>query len=322
MMRALVLEDQLRFDNQVPMPILQGDQALLKIRKAGICNTDLEIIGGYKGFSGILGHEFVAEVVDGRPDLIGKRVVGEINVPDGTCDMCQRGIPSQCRNRTAIGITGHPGVFADYLALSTQNLHLVPDGVPDDAAVFVEPLAAALQTIEAVHISPRDRVVLIGAGKLGLLVAQVVRLTGAEVAAVVRQNKSARLLNQWSIPTFALSELPQKRAQIVIDCTGTPEGFAEALNLVEPRGTIILKSTYKAIPQMDMSRIAVEEIKVVGSRCGPFAAALRLLDAGLVDVESLIEARYPLEQGLAAIECAAERGMLKVLLEISSPEAV
>jgi threonine dehydrogenase-like Zn-dependent dehydrogenase len=319
--RALVLESQLQLDTQVPMPVLQGDQALLKIRRAGICNTDLEIISGYKGFSGILGHEFVAEVADGPKDLIGKRVVGEINVADGTCDMCQRGIPSQCRNRAAIGITGHPGAFADYLALASRNLHIVPDSVSDDSAVFVEPLAAALQTIEAVHISPRDRVVLIGAGKLGLLTAQVARLTGADVAVVVRHDKPAHLLNRWGIPALALSEFPPKRAQFVIDCTGTPDGFAEALNLVEPRGTIILKSTYKAVPQIDLSRIAVDEIKVIGSRCGPFDAALRLLAAGLVDVESLIEARYSLDKGLQAFERAAERGMLKVLLEISSPEA-
>jgi len=320
-MRALVLEGQLRLDTQVPMPIMQPDQALLKIRKAGICNTDLEIIAGYKGFSGILGHEFVAEVADGPEALLGKRVVGEINVADGTCDMCQRGIPSQCRNRTAIGITGHPGAFADYLALASRNLHIVPDSVPDDSAVFVEPLAAALQTIEAVHISPRDRVVLIGAGKLGLLTAQVARLTGADTAVVVRQEKPARLLDGWRIPALALSEVPQHRAQVVIDCTGTPEGFAEALNLVEPRGTIILKSTYKAVPKIDLSLLAVNEITVVGSRCGPFDAALRLLAAGLVDVESLIEARYPLDAGLEAVECAAERGMLKVLLEINSPAA-
>ncbi|MEO8397576.1 MAG: zinc-binding dehydrogenase, partial [Chloroflexota bacterium] len=230
--------------------------------------------------------------------------------------------PSQCRNRTAIGITEHPGAFADYLALTSRNLHIVPDRVSDDSAVFVEPLAAALQSVEAVHISPRDRVVLIGAGKLGLLVAQVMRLSGAEVAVVVRHEKPARLLNKWGIPALALSEVAPKRAQVVIDCTGTPEGFAEALNLVEPRGTIILKSTYKAVPQIDMSRIAVEEIKVVGSRCGPFDAALRLLAAGLIDVESLIEARYPLDEGLKAIECAAERGTLKVLLEISSPGVV
>ena len=320
-MRALVLEGQLRLDTKVPMPVLQSDQALLKIRKAGICNTDLEIITGYKGFSGILGHEFVAEVADGPQDLIGKRVVGEINVADGTCDMCQRGIPSQCRNRTAIGITGHPGAFADYLALASRNLHIVPDRVSDDSAVFAEPLAAALQTIEAVHISPRDRVVLIGAGKLGLLTAQVARLTGADIAVVVRQEKPARLLDGWGIPALALSEVPLQRAQVVIDCTGTPDGFAEALNLVEPRGTIILKSTYQVVPQIDLSRLAVNEIRVVGSRCGPFDAALRLLAAGLVDVESLIEARYPLDAGLQAFECAAERGMLKILLEISSPEA-
>lgn len=299
------------------MPQAQGDQALLKIRKAGICRTDLELIGGYMNFSGVLGHEFVAEVVDGADEWLGKRVVGEINVACGECDFCQRGIPSQCRNRTTVGIDRHPGAFADYLALTTRNLFAVPDSVPDDAAVFAEPLAAALQIFEAQQISPRDRVLVIGVGKLGLLVTQVARLIGADVAAVVRHERSARLLSQWGIPALDRREIPARRAQVVIDCTGTSDGFADALELVEPRGTIILKSTYRELPRADLTRIAVDEIRLIGSRCGSFAGALRLLAAGVIDVESMIDARFSLDDGLKAVECAAQKGILKVLLEVS-----
>lgn len=315
-MRALVLSDQLRLEADVPTPHPHGDEALLKIRKAGICRTDLELIGGYMDYSGVLGHEFVAEVVDGSEEWLGKRVVGEINVADGSCDLCQRGIPSQCRNRTTVGIDRHPGAFADYLQLTTRNLHVVPDGVADDAAVFVEPLAAALQVFETHEISPRDRVVIIGAGKLGLLVAQVARLTGANVAAIARHERSARLLDSWGIPALERSAIPAQRAQVVIDCTGTAEGFADALELVEPRGTIILKSTYRDMPHANLTRIAVDEIRLIGSRCGSFDSALRLLAAGLVDVESLIDARYSLGDGLQAVEHAAQKGTLKVLLEM------
>lgn len=312
-MRALIYDGQLGLDKQVPEPVPTGDQALLKIRRAGICNTDLELIAGYMHFSGILGHEFVGEVVEG--DSEGQRVVGEINVADGICDYCQRGVPSQCRDRTTVGIAGHPGAFAEYLALTSRNLHFVPDDISDDAAVFVEPLAAALQVIESVHISPRDRVVVIGAGKLGMLVAQVLKLVAADLVVVVRREKQANPLKKWGITAVARSELPAQRAQIVVDCTGNAEGFAEALELVEPRGTIVLKSTYVGIPQANLTRIAVNEIRVVGSRCGPFEAALRLLKHQLVDVESLIESRYPLNDGLVAFEHAAKAGALKVLLD-------
>jgi threonine dehydrogenase-like Zn-dependent dehydrogenase len=314
-MRALVLDETLRLDLHIPAPTLRDDQALLKIRHAGICNTDLELTQGYKNFSGILGHEFVGEVVDGSAEWIGRRVVGEINVADGTCDLCQRGILSQCRNRTTVGISGHPGSFADYLALTTRNLHTVPDSVSDDAAVFVEPLAAALQILEAVHISPRDRVVVIGAGKLGMLVAQVVRLTGADLKVVVRREQQRQLLNQWRIDAVGLEDLKPRHAQVIVDCTGTAEGFADALTLVEPRGSIVLKSTYVGIPQADLTRVAVDEIRVIGSRCGPFDAALRLLEAGVIDVDSLIEARYPFDQALTAMEHAGQKGVLKILLD-------
>ncbi len=315
-MRALVYDGQLGLNTQVPQPSPQGDETLLKIRRAGICNTDLELIAGMYGFAGILGHEFVAQVEQGPEALLGQRVVGEINVACTSCDFCQSGIPSQCRNRTTVGIIEHPGAFADYLALTSRNLHIVPENVSDDAAVFVEPLAAALQVTEAVHISPRDRVIVLGVGKLGMLVAQVLKLTGADVVAVVRREKQARLLNQWHITTAGIDELEPARGQVVVDCTGQAEGFADALQLVEPRGTLVLKSTYHGMPQADLTQIAVREIKVVGSRCGPFDAALRLLSAGLVDVESLIEARYPFDRALEAFDHARQRGALKVLLDL------
>ncbi len=314
-MRALCYDGQLKLNTEQAKPLISDDQTLLKMRRAGICNTDLELMAGMYGFSGILGHEFVAEVVEGLDALKGQRVVGEINVACNACDYCQRGIPSQCRNRTTVGIINHPGAFADYLALAQRNLYVVPDSVSDDEAVFVEPLAAALQVTEAVHISPRDRVVVLGAGKLGMLVAQVLKLTGAEVLAVVRREKQAKLLNDWHINAVAFDELDMQQAQVVVDCTGQAEGFAQALDLVEPRGTLVLKSTYNGLPQADLTRVAVKEIRVVGSRCGPFAAALRLLEAELVDVKSLIEARYDFDNALTAMEQAAQRGALKVLLD-------
>lgn len=316
MMRALVWDGQLRLDTALPVPQPNDAESLLKVRRAGICNTDLELIAGYMGFSGILGHEFVGEVVQGTDWWMGRRVVGEINVACGVCDFCRRGIPSQCRSRITVGIDRHPGAFADYLALATANLHIIPDSVDDDAAVFVEPLAAALQVIESTHVSPRDRVVVIGAGKLGMLVAQVLKLTGCNLAVIVRREKQARLLAKWGITAVERAELPPHRAQVVVDCTGTAAGFAEALQLVEPRGTIVLKSTYRGMPQADLTRVAVDELRVIGSRCGPFDAALRLLAAGLVDVEPLVEARYPLDEGAQAVRHAAEPGVLKVLLDV------
>ena len=316
-MRALVYNGQLTLQRDLAVPRDARAGALLRILKAGICNTDLELVKGYLSFTGTLGHEFVGVVEQGSDALLGKRVAGEINVACGTCDMCLKSIPSQCRSRFTVGIYRYPGAFADYLPLPECNLHLVPDAVSDEAAVFTEPLAAALQVIEAVHISPRDRVVVLGAGKLGMLVAQVLKLTGADVIVPVRRDKQAKLLEQWRITAVDAQDLPDERAQTVVDCTGQAEGFAEALRLVEARGTLVLKSTYVGLPQADLTRVAVKEIRVVGSRCGPFDAALRLLERGLVDVESLVEARYSLDDSLTAMKHAAEKGVLKVLLEIS-----
>jgi threonine dehydrogenase-like Zn-dependent dehydrogenase len=314
-MRALTYDGQLHLDRSLSQPTIEGDQSLLKIRRAGICNTDLELIAGMYGFTGILGHEFVAEVIEGPQPLTGRRIVGEINVACMECDFCRKGIPSQCRNRTTVGIIRHPGAFADYLALATRNLHVVPDTISDDEAVFTEPLAAALQITEAVHISPRDRVIVLGVGKLGMLVAQVLKLSGAEVLAVVRRERQAKLLENWGIVAVELNDLEPQRAQVVVDCTGQADGFDAALSLVESRGTIVLKSTYYGLPQANLTQVAVREIRVVGSRCGPFDAALRLLNVGLVDVQSLIEARYDFDAALIAIEHAGKQGVLKVLLD-------
>jgi alcohol dehydrogenase len=313
-MRALVFDGELRLAD-VPRPVPQEGQALLRVRRAGICNTDLELTRGYMGFSGILGHEFVAEVVEGPSEWLEKRVVGEINIAEGDCDMCRLGVPSQCRHRTTMGINGHPGAFAEYMALTTNNLYVVPDEVSDDQAVFVEPLAAALQILEAVHVSPRNHVVVVGAGKLGLLCAQVLRLTGADVKVVVRSSYALPLLNQWGLPAVRADDLSANRADVVVDCTGNAAGFATALDLVRPRGTIVLKSTYADLPQANLTRVVVDEVRVIGSRCGPFAAALNLLRQGLIDTETMIAARFPLEQGLTAFERAFQPGMLKVLLD-------
>jgi threonine dehydrogenase-like Zn-dependent dehydrogenase len=315
-MRALAVSDELNYSRTWPVPEPQSGQALIRVTRAGICNTDLELVKGYLNFTGVLGHEFVGEVVAGDPDWIGKRVVGEINIACGHCDLCLEGYPTQCRNRTTVGIHGHDGAMADHIALTTKNLHIVPDSVSDDEAVFTEPLAAALQILECDPISPHDDVVLIGAGKLGLLCAQVLHLTGARVRVVVRRPHQVELVSRWGIESVSYQDLPRGDARVVVDCTGTADGFSAALELVRPRGTIHLKSTYLGLPQADLTRVVVDEIRLIGSRCGPFPAALRLLASRRVDVHSLIAARYPLDNALTAFEHAARPGTLKVLLDI------
>lgn len=315
-MRALIFDGQLHLDRAIPIPKAESDEVLLKIRLAGICNTDLELVNGMYNFSGTLGHEFVGEVVQGPTEMVGKRMVGEINIGCGNCSFCRQGIPSQCPNRTAVGIHKRPGSFADYLTLPIQNLHLIPETMTDESAVFVEPLAAALQITESIHVSPRDSIVIVGMGKLGLLVAQVLRLTGAKLTGIVRYEKQANLLRQWGIHSvFSAQELAPSQTRLVVECTGQPGGFEDALRLVEPRGTIVVKSTYHGGVPIDLTQIARHEIRIVGSRCGPFEAALRLLQYKVVNVEPLIEAQYPFDFALEAMQHAGRRGSLKVLLD-------
>lgn len=310
--QAVVFDGALRVIER-PRPVPAADEAVIQLRLAGICQTDLELMQGYKSFSGVLGHEFTGVVVVGPAEWLGRRVVGEINIGCGACDLCKEGIPSQCRSRRALGIQDYDGAFAEEFCLPVRNLAAVPDTVPDEAAVFVEPLAAACQVVEQVHLHPTDRVVVLGAGRLGLLVAQVVRQAQADPLVIARRDQQVALLERWGIRHTRAAETG--RADVVIDCTGQADGLAAALDLVRPRGTIVLKSTYHSLPQADLTRIVVDEITLVGSRCGPFAAALHLLEQGLVDVLPLIEARYPLGEAARALDHAGRRGVLKVLLE-------
>ncbi len=311
--RAVVFDGNLS-TNQRARPVSDADEVLIRLRLGGICNTDLELIQGYKDFSGVLGHEFVGDVIEGPAEWIGRRVVGEINISCGVCDLCRQGLPTHCRQRRILGMQNYDGAFADVFRLVTRNLHAVPDTIPDDAAVFAEPLAAACQNLEAVHLQPSDRVILIGAGKLGMLVAQVLRLTGCDLAVVVRRAQQADLLARWGIHAVERGALPDGQADAVVDCTGNASGFDDALTLVRPRGTIILKSTYTGVPQADLTRVVVQEVRVVGSRCGPMEAALRLMEQRLVEVEPLIAARYALDEARLAFEHAARPGVMKVLL--------
>jgi threonine dehydrogenase-like Zn-dependent dehydrogenase len=304
----VLVEDQ-------PQPLPPPGEVRVRTILAGICNTDLEIVRGYAGFQGTLGHEFVG-IVDQAQDigLIGRRVVGEINAACGTCPTCRAGRPSHCPNRTALGIRGRDGVLAESFCLPAENLHLVPPGLPNEMAVFVEPLAAACQILDQVHVRPTDRAVVLGDGKLGLLVAQVLALSGCDLVAVGRHGAKLSILAGRGISTQIGTEGLSGQADLVVDCTGRAEGFRLARQLVRPRGTLLLKSTYHGLIEADLSSLVVDEIKVIGSRCGPFPAALRLLAQGLVDVDHLVEAEYTLDDGLAAFEHAARRGALKILV--------
>lgn len=311
--RAVMFDGRLRVMRR-ERPAPAADEALLRLRLAGICNTDLELMAGYKDFSGVLGHEFVGEVIAGPGAWRGQRVVGAINVGCGTCDMCQRGVVEHCRQRRVLGLLDYDGAFADVFRLVTRNLHRVPEAVPDRQAVFTEPLAAACQIAEMIALHPSNRVIVIGAGKLGMLAAQVLKLSGAALRVIVRHDAQAALLERWGILPVRRDALADGQADVVVDCTGNASGFADALDLVRPRGTVMLKSTYVGLPQADLTRIAVNELRVVGSRCGPFDAALRLLAQGLVDVEPLISAQYALDQAVEAFEHAQQPGVFKVLL--------
>lgn len=313
--RGIVWNGEALAVEMVDVPPLGIHEARIKIKLAGICSTDIELTRGYKNFKGVLGHEFVGEVVEGASEWVGKRVVGEINIFCGVCDCCERGDTSHCRNRSILGILNTPGAFADTIRLPIQNLHIVPDNVTDEAAVFAEPLAAACRITEVHRLYEADRVVLIGAGRLGMLCAQVIQQTGADLSVLVRREEQASMLAEWGIRAVYEDEVTSGVVDYVVDCTGSPEGFKKALELVRPRGTIILKSTYAGTSDLELSKIVVNEIRIDGSRCGPFEVALNLLRCGQVNVAPLIEAVYPLDEAALAMEHAARRGALKILLK-------
>lgn len=318
-MQALRLDKSLSYRNDMPIPELAADEALIALRLAGICATDLELVKGYAGFSGILGHEFVGTVIavadDKHRDWLNRRVVGSINIGCNACEVCQRDGPEHCLNRKVLGIRGKDGVFADYFSLSIANLYTVPDAVTDQAAVFTEPLAAALRVVKQIAALPITDIAVVGPGRLGLLIAKVLSLAGYQITVLGRSAASLALPKQWQLATGLTNEIPDNSFDCVVDASGQTSGFTQALRIVKPRGTLVLKSTFAADAALDLSKVVVYEINIIGSRCGPFADALALLAENKLPVETMIDGQYPLSDGLAAFNHAAQAGVRKILLQ-------
>ena len=324
-MRAIVLEgNNLSSRTDYPAPAPRDGEVLVRVLRAGVCETDLQLIRGYMGFSGVLGHEFVG-VAESGP-FKGKRVVGEINCSCWKCPTCQGGAPSHCPNRTVLGILNHDGAFADFIAAPQRNLHVVPDDMPTDVAVFTEPVAAAFQIPAQMTIHRHDRIVVLGDGRLGNLCAQVLAHLSKDVTVVGKHEEKLALLSRpakagrygTQIRTKLLSDAePDHAADIVVDCTGSPTGLPTALTLVAPRGTIVLKTTVAGEQTLALAPVVIDEVTILGSRCGPFDRALTALDTGEVDVLPMISARYGLSEGMAALEHARTKPALKVLLDIA-----
>lgn len=317
-MQALRFEQGRLHLGEVAAPAAH-DEALVRVTRSGICNTDLEIVRGYAGFQGTLGHEFVGVVERAaNKELTGRRVVGEINAGCGRCAPCLAGDARHCPARTVLGIVGRDGAHAEWLQLPTGNLLVVPDEVTDERAVFTEPLAAACGIVERTHITPDTRVAVVGDGKLGLLCAQAIKaLTSAHVTLIGKHENKLAIARRRDIETMLVDDIAASSARTfdtTIEASGASSGFALALKLVRPRGTLVLKSTFHGATNFDAARIVVDEISVVGSRCGRFAPALELLRTNAVEVDSLISAEFPLADGVRAMERAAERDVIKVLL--------
>jgi len=313
---------------QKSLPRLKPRWALVRVRLAGICNTDLEILRGYHNFQGTLGHEFVGEVVrvaSAKDQAwVGRRVVGEINLACAglgfrkPCSYCRRGIPTHCARRRVLGILGHDGAFAEYLALPVVNLHRVPAGIPDEAAVFTEPLAAACEILEQVNIREHREAAVIGDGKLAQLNARVLRAAGLRVVMIGKHASKLRLARLADIATVKVTSPRAQRSNqylLTVEATGSPSGLALAQQITVPRGTLVLKSTFHGAANVETWPIVVKELTVIGSRCGPFPAALALLRSGRVDPQPLISRVFPLGEAAEAIRFAQEPGVMKVLLK-------
>lgn len=314
-MDALVFDGDLHLDRNYSIPDPPSGETLVRVLRAGICNTDLEITRGYMGYHGILGHEFVGVAENG--ELKGSRVVGEINAYCGQCATCRRGDETHCPERSTLGIVNRNGAFANYLLLPDRNLRRVPDAVSDARAVFTEPLAAACEITERIHIRPTDRICVIGDGRLGLLVAQVLALTGCELLVVGRHPNKLKTLERRGIPVTADSAGIHRQFDTVVDCTGNAGGLDVARKLTRARGTIVLKSTFHGTLETTFAPIVIDEISIIGSRCGPFAPALRLLEQNLVDVDSMISAEFPLTDAATAFAFAMRPELLKVQLTVN-----
>lgn len=320
LMRALYFDGSLSV-RDVERPCPGPEEALIQVSLAGICATDVQILKGYFGFRGIPGHEFVGRVVECEDSKwVGKRVVGEINISCGDCEMCLWGLNRHCPNRTVMGILNRPGAFAECVALPTFNLYQVPESISDEAAVFIEPLAAAAEILEQKPILPRVPVAVLGDGKLGLLVAQVLHDKKARVTLFGKHPWKLDLAQSLGIPATAMMDdsRPAARFTVVVEATGSPEGLEQAFRLVAPRGTIVMKSTYHGLVQFDTGKLVVDEITLLGSRCGTFPPAIDLLAKGAVNVDALVSKIFPLEDGPAAFEYVKQGSPLKVFLRPGS----
>jgi len=318
-MWALTFDGRLSLREDYPDVHPAEDEVVLAVRVAGVCSTDIEIIRGYMGFAGVLGHEFVGTVQDGPERWLGKRVVGEINCPCRQCDLCAAGLSNHCPRRTVLGIAGRDGVFAERVALPKANLHEVPSGLTDDQAVFTEPLAAAIQVTRQVEFRPECSTVVLGAGRLGQLLARVLGAKGLDPLLVDAHAGKLEIAARAGIRTAPLEGyVPDCRADVVVDATGCAAGFDLAMRVVRPRGTIVLKSTFAAETGMNLAPLVIDEITVVGSRCGPFDEALAMLAGGAVDVSDLLSARFPLAQAKDALAAAADEDSIKVLIDVAT----
>lgn len=316
-MKALWLENNKIELREIPQP-QKPNEVLVKICKAGICSTDLELVKGYYPYTGVIGHEFVGEVISSPEGLgvrAGDRVVGEINAVCNQCEQCVSGRPTHCENRTVLGIMNRDGTFAEFTQLPLANLHKVPTSVSDEMAVFTEPLAAALEIQEQINIKPTDRVLLVGAGRLGQLIAQTLALTACDLRVVARHKRQQDLLSARGIGIIDEADVQKWRWDVVVEATGSPSGFALARRAIRPRGALVLKSTYKGEMSVDFSSIVVDEVNIIGSRCGPFEPALRLMESKQVDPTVLIDDEFSLNDGVKAFERAAQAGTLKVLIQ-------
>ena len=317
-MKAVFLDESgLSVREDFPEPTLEGDEVLVKVLKAGICETDLQLVQGYMGFSGILGHEFVGEAMTGKHT--GRRVVGEINCHCHQCDYCRTGMGNHCPERTVIGILNHDGAFAERIAVPQENLHLVPDNLTDEQATFAEPVAAAFQITTQVELTGQEQIIVLGDGRLGNLCAQVLQSVGCENLLVVGKHpQKLALLRKLGLQAVTVDQLEhRKQAEIVIDCTGSPTGLSLAFELVQPRGRIVMKTTVAGDHSLSLAPVVIDELTLIGSRCGPFEPALKALSKGTVQVEPLIHATFSLDDAPLAMVKAASPGIFKVLL---SPE--
>jgi len=315
LMRALIYDGGLKI-SEIEKPVPEKGSALVKVLYSSICNTDIEIIKGYMGFKGVLGHEFAGEVVSENSRFYGKKVVGEINCACGKCLMCLNNVPKHCFERGVVGIYNYQGVFADYISLPEENLHEIPEGLDLLNAVFTEPLAAACEIFESASVRPDDKAFIFGAGKLGLLIAQVFKLSGCDYTLFARSSARVDFARGLGLNSKKLSDLgPMEKAGICVDCTGNPEGIKTAMDRLLPRGTLVLKTTVAQPEKIDLNQIVINEYRIIGSRCGPFAPALRLLAEGLVSVKPLIARTFDFKDIINAFEYAGKPGALKVMLK-------